>query len=546
MQTSRRPLARVRRALLAASVMSACSAALMLVVPMFALQLAETALPARSFELLGILVGIAAAVLLVAGIVDHARELVLLRAALWLGHTAGAAIIQTGLGSGAGDATLRERADALGRLRAVISGSRLPALIELPWTFAACGLLVLIHPTLAITCIAVLLLVLIMSALFRPGSPALDDAARRWLDAACRDRRRADADGLAGGLARRWELSNRRHIAEAYRTGRRLGRARAFVRSAGAAGLVVVMSVGGTLVVADGLLPGVVVAATLLVMRALFLLETVVAGADELRDARRAWRLLAALDLAEGLTEETKAGPGHVRLEAVDCAWPGQRRPALVGIDLDLAPGACIAIVGPRGSGKTTLAALIAGIVEPSAGRGTVDGEPITSRQRAAGRPIGYMADEPRLIGGSVTDSITGLTPDDAEGAMRAAQRAGVHDIIAALPEGFDTDVGDEGRALPMRTRRAVALARVFHGRPRLVVLDEPELALDDAGVVRLAGTLEAARREGIGLVLATADPRLLRITDRIVVLGGGRIQAELPSRHLLAASPAGDERLAA
>ena len=154
---------------------------------------------------------------------------------------------------------------------------------------------------------------------------------------------------------------------------------------------------------------------------------------------------------------------------------------------------------------------------------------------------------QPRLLAGSVLDNIAGFAAQGAEaGAARAAFLAGVHEMLAALPDGYETDVGEDGSALPVRVRRAVALARALHGNPRVVVLDEPELRLDEAGLGGLIRTLENLRRNGTSLVIATNEPRLLQLTDNIVLLSNGAVEAVLPSRQIsgqVAGQVAGQEK---
>ena len=117
----------------------------------------------------------------------------------------------------------------------------------------------------------------------------------------------------------------------------------------------------------------------------------------------------------------------------------------------------------------------------------------------------------------------------------RSAMRAGVHETLAGLPAGYDTQVGAGGSGLALRERRALALARAVHGSPRLVVLDEPELGLDGQSLRKLVRMMEALKTDGIALVVATQDPRLLGLMDQIVVLNGGAVQAIGPAAEVSA-----------
>ena len=205
------------------------------------------------------------------------------------------------------------------------------------------------------------------------------------------------------------------------------------------------------------------------------------------------------------------------------------------GVSLNLAPGECLGIVGPNGAGKSTLAVRIAGAILPTSGAADLDGIPIAKWQRGDGDPpVGYFPDDPLLIEGSIHENIARFGDASLISVAQAAMRAGVHETLHSLQSGYDTPVGPGGSGLALRERRAVALARAIHGSPRLVVLDEPEIGLDGVSVRRLIKVLEDLKAEGIGFAIATQDPRLLALTDKIVVvLNNGAVQTQGPSAEL-------------
>lgn len=222
---------------------------------------------------------------------------------------------------------------------------------------------------------------------------------------------------------------------------------------------------------------------------------------------------------------------GRIELRDVTVYHPGRKVPSLRGVSLTIEPGRCVGLVGANGSGKSTLAALLAGAIHPSHGSADLDGVPIVKWQRTgAATPIGYLPDEPILIEGSVHENIARFTEASLMAAAHAAMRAGVLDMLQALPSGFDTPVGPQGSGLALRERRAVALARALFGDPRIVVLDEPELGLDGAGLRRLQKTIEDLKSAGTTLILATQDPRLLQMCEDVAVLNQGVLQASGPA----------------
>ncbi len=516
MHTARQLLRQVRRALRAAMALSAGISTLMLAVPLFALHVFETVLPAASIELLAILGGMTAAAVAVAIVLHHARELVLLRAALWLDHVLGQSLIESASFRRAGTNDLRREADAVATLRGAIAEGRLWTVFELPFAAVACGIVALFDPMLGAAMAGLFgMLVILIAAGSWNGSfrdAEVADAHRRasgWLDAVTRNGARTI------GTARQWALRNGPHVARAYAFGRRLVLVRSLAWGLSIAGIVAILGFGAYLVVAGRLTPGALVAAAMLMAMAMAPLVRLATNLDRVIAARRAWATLEAMSAAPAV-----AAPSSNRIVFDNAAWtyPGGRTAVLSGISLAIAPGESLGIIGPVGAGKSALAAMIAG---------------------AAGHAeAGYMPDTPDLLEGSVRDNIAGFDPRLAAGAVRAAERAGVHDVIAALPDGYDTEAGEDGRALLMRARRAVAFARALCGHPNVIVLDEPELGLDEAGIKRLLTVFDRLRADGVSLVIATGEPRLLRTTDRVVILAAGRIAAELPSAQVVGNAP--------
>lgn len=539
MTSKRRPLTKARRALLTASLLSACISALMLWAPAFALQLLEAVVPAGSHELLLVLVAISAAVLLVAGILDQCREIVLLRAGLWLEHNLGGETLEQAIAEGTEDKDLRGQTRAISDVSAGLTNGSLGAILELPWSIAACVLVGVLHPGLAIACAGALLAMAMVHLVFAAGcrgAPSPDADAERWRAIAVREGRSLAAAGLGTALVRNWELANRRWIAGHYRFGLRQGLAAVGARAIAGAGLLVVMAAAAYLAISDGLALGSAIAAVLLMARALGTFEQSIRNWHHLRALRSGMRALADFerDKAAGVaTDQVRNGPGRIELENVVCAYPGAVEPAIEDVSLVIEPGECVGIWGGAGSGKSALAATIAGYLEPTHGRADIDGEPIASRQRSASRPpIGYMPDTPVLLPGTVRENIGCFSAESGAAVIDAASAIGVHDLLASLPLAYETQVGEDGRALSLRHRRAVALARAVFGERRLVVLDQPEIGLDDDGVARLLGALTVLCRGGVGLVIATSDARLLQISDRIVVLDRGRIAGVLPRQE--------------
>lgn len=347
--------------------------------------------------------------------------------------------------------------------------------------------------------------------------------------------------GASGGIARRWEHENRARTAKSYHLGWRFGSANALARVLQPAGIAAVATAGAYLVLTEILSPAAVVAAALLVMRAQSTIEQVIGGLQEFREARAGWRVLVEAEDSLAPTSSGLAGAaggrgGEISLEAVSMRLAGEQNRGLGNVNLRVEPGECVGVIGARGAGKSTLLRTIAGVAIPEAGRVSLDGRPLALHQRSmVSRAIGYMGESSGLLPGSVADNIAGFEDYSMDRVAAAAARAGVHAVLSALPQGYDSEAAGADCVLSLRQARAVCLARAFYGSPRVVVLDEPELGANAAEIAGLGAIVLGLRRDGVTVVLATAEPQLLRLTDRIAVMTAGTIESVLPSRQLSA-----------
>jgi PrtD family type I secretion system ABC transporter len=272
--------------------------------------------------------------------------------------------------------------------------------------------------------------------------------------------------------------------------------------------------------------------------RAVQPVEQLVGSWRMLTDARSALARLAELSKDFEGDEAPMAMPrpeGRIAVENMAYRARGSDTPILSGIALTLAPGEALAIIGPSGAGKSTLARLLTGVWAPTMGTVRLDGADVSYwPRRQLGPWIGYVPQDVELFDGAVADNIARLRKVDPEAVVAAAKRANAHEMILALPKGYDTPVGEQGALLSPGQRQRVALARALYGDPRLVVLDEPNSNLDGAGEIALAQALSALRKEGVTSVVVTHRPSLIAHVDKILVLAGGRIQQYGPAAQVM------------
>ena len=230
---------------------------------------------------------------------------------------------------------------------------------------------------------------------------------------------------------------------------------------------------------------------------------------------------------------------GALQLEDVVVWPPGCSEPTLRKVSFALAPGEVLGVVGSSGSGKSTLARVAIGAWRPYSGKVRLDGAEIESYGRdEIGPYLGYLPQEVELFEGTVAENIARFGELDAVSVVEAARRAGVHEMILGLPDGYETQLGPQGCVLSGGQRQRIGLARALYRSPVLVVLDEPNANLDSAGEDALIGAVQTLKSLGSTVILVSHRPKVLRDVDYLLLLKSGvpalmRSRIRPAARHL-------------
>jgi ATP-binding cassette subfamily C exporter for protease/lipase/ATP-binding cassette subfamily C protein EexD len=362
--------------------------------------------------------------------------------------------------------------------------------------------------------------------------------ASQYVESSLRNAEVLQALGMTDNLLRRWRVLQNRVAAiqtSASRSSVGFTSGTKIVRQSIQ---ILMLSLGAYLVLSQQASAGIMIATTVLLGRAVQPVEQLVGSWRMLTDARAAYARLLELSKDFEQLEPRMAMPkpeGRLVAEMLSYRVPRTETPVLSGIALSLAPGEALAIIGPSAAGKSTLARVLTGVWAPSTGTVRLDGADIARWPREHLGPwIGYVPQDVELFDGSVADNIARLGKVESGAVVAAAKRANAHEMILTLPEGYDTQVGEQGVRLSPGQRQRVALARALYGNPRLVVLDEPNSNLDGAGEIALAQALSGLRSEGVTSVVVTHRPSLIAHVDKILVLGAGRVQQYGPAAEVM------------
>jgi ATP-binding cassette, subfamily C, bacterial exporter for protease/lipase len=228
---------------------------------------------------------------------------------------------------------------------------------------------------------------------------------------------------------------------------------------------------------------------------------------------------------------------GLLTVEALAAAAPGSPAPIIRGVQFGLRPGEAVAVVGPSASGKTTLARLLVGLWPAASGKVRLDGADVFNwNKEELGPHIGYLPQGVELIEGTLAENIARFGEIDMIKVEAAARAVGLHEVILALPQGYESQVGRDGAILSGGQRQRVGLARAIYGDPVFIVLDEPNSSLDEAGDAALASTLQQLKSRGATLVVMTHRTSVLAVVDKMLVLRDGQMQGFGPRDEVLAA----------
>lgn len=537
----------LRQAVVAVAAFSFFINLLMLVPPIFMLQMYDRVLSSGSVETLVMLLIVAVGLLIVLGMLEWSRNRVLVRA--------GGRLDQM-LSSRLFDATfiraLRRPDNAttqplqdLTTLRQFMTGQGVFAFFDAPWTPLFLLFIFLLHPWLGIfaTIAAVILFIMAYTneVITRKPLGAANSQYNKESDFTNKNLRNAEvleAMGMTGRLRERWRAMHNDVLSLQAVASDRSANLTSASKSLRMIAQVGILALGAYLAVEQVITPGVMIAASIIMARALAPVDQAMHAWRGFIGARNAWQRLD--ELLNSTPQRTKhmdlpSPQGRISVENLVVVPPGGRTPALRGINLDLEPGSTLGVIGPSAAGKSTLARALVGVWPSYAGAVRIDGAEIEHWNREQiGAHIGYLPQDVELFDGTVAENIARFGEVDSRKVVEAARKTGLHEMILRLPDGYDTHIGINSGALSAGQRQRVALARAVYGNPRLVVLDEPNSNLDQAGDEALIDAIRNLREDGCTVVMIAHRPAILSGIEQVLVLRDGKVATLGPRQEVL------------
>ncbi len=520
---------------------------LMLTTPIYMLQIYDRVLTSRNITTLIMLSLLAAALLAIGSYLNHVRSRVAERMAMHFDERMGRAVFaaEFRLGGGANTAMPGSLVADLDKVRKFLSGSGLTGLFDIPWVPLFILLLAILHPLLGATAAGAAGLLLLIDFIsgwtsrsrIGDGTEAIGDADR-FFSTALRQRDVVQAMNMGPAIGQRWQqrrLSGLGSLIEGSDITSTFRAISAYIRQLAQMAMI---GFGAYLAVYDVITPGVIVAGSIICARALGPLGQSINTVKLGRDALSAYRRLC--QATGDMIDHAKLTPlpkprGRLAVMDATVTFEGQPTPALRDIAFNVEPGGSLGIVGPAGSGKSVLARLLVGSLAPSQGQVVLGGHDLYREDHGRlSAHIGYVAQRPSMIDGSVLDNITRFQDISLGKAAWASNRVGLHAVIEKLPRGYETPIRDAAKRLTPSQLRMIEFARVICSDPALIVLDKPDAGLDGAGAEALLKLIAFGRQDGRILVVASDRPAFVRDFDNLLVLWNGVMEGIIKPEKLL------------
>jgi ATP-binding cassette subfamily C protein len=533
---------------------------LMLVTPLYSLQVLDRVIGGGNLDTLLMLSLIIAFIYFIYTLLQIARSFTLIKIGEWLDNKLSPVIFAYSISASATkvNTASSQMLRDFQTVKTFLTSTGINTLFDAPWSIIYIVIIFMIHPYIGIVTILGTIIILFF-AFFNAvatnrtlgESAELSVKAMGQADIANRNAEAVEAMGMIENVKRNWAKFNENSLIKQSLAGYRnevISNFSKFIRNlmqmavTGTGAYVVVTSNGADMTT------GGMIASSIIVGRALAPFENAIVMWKTISSAMKSYKNLNGFFdkfQARDQGEPISSVNGNLVIEnlcyeisvptltktrvTINPLMPSVApKPQLIlkNISFSIKAGEILAIIGPSGAGKSTLAKLIIGVWQASSGTIKLDDQDVyTWNRQNFGEHVGYLPQGIELFSGSVKQNIARMSEkENPEMVIKVAKMCGAHEMILRLPKGYDTDIGVGGENLSAGQRQRIGLARAFYGNPKLVVLDEPNANLDEAGELALSNTLKSAKKEAISVIVISHRPSILSRTDKIMIIQDGII----------------------
>lgn len=531
---------RISAVLKTVALFSIVASGLMLVIPLFTLQVLDRVISTRSIDTLLVLSVGAIGVLLIIALINLIRERIMINVANDLNAELWPEIFRAVIKDNALKAK-HDKGDVLNQLQQVkhfLTSSAFFNLFELPWIPLFVVILFSFNATLGGIVLASIAAMLILSFVGELISrPRHDDASklhvanRNNLDSYLRNAETIEAMGMSSQVEQLYFDQQQSLRQKEIRSESLLASLHSMARLVRMSLNVLLTAVGGWLVVDGQITTGVMIAGLIIGIKAVSPMENIMGNWKSLMLARQLYNQLkqnlSAAEYERSNHAISVVPVGDLTISNLVYVPASSNKAVIRGINYQVKAGSVLGITGPNGSGKSTFLKLAMGLLKPTSGHVQINDLEVSQLNRELfGYHIGYLKQDTALFPGTVAENISRLQPAAIDEIIRAAKMAGAHDLIMSLPQGYDTPLYDGGLNLSGGQRQMIAIARALFGDPRLVILDEPTAMLDLDETEQVAGMLKRLRQAGITTIVVSHQSRLLKEANDVLVIRQGAVDS--------------------
>ena len=521
---------------------------LMLVPPLYMLQLYDRVLTSRSEDTLIMLTGIVVVLFITMALLEIVRSKILVKVGNKLDSILSKRVFDSLFelaNKHPGKASSMPLRD-LTSIRQFMTGNGLFAFFDAPWIPIYVGVLFLFHPMFGYFAIFAIIVLVIFTIVNEYSTKeklseanSLSRASTMFVDSNLRNAEVVNAMGMKDTIRFKWEEKYFGFLNAQNSASNKAGIWSNLSKSSRLLFQSLILGIGGYLAIIMEVTPGMMIAGSIILGRALAPLDLIVNSWKGFSSARTSYHRLDALlnDFPKDKEYMSLPAPkGEIILENVAVMPPGSKQPSIKGISMKIDEGDVVGIIGPSAAGKSSLVRIILGLWPLAAGKARLDKADIYQwDKQELGQYIGYLPQDVELFEGTISQNISRFGELDSKKVVAAAQIAGVHEMILRLPDGYDTVIGAGGATLSGGQRQRVGFARAVYNDPVLVVLDEPNSNLDEQGEFALIQAVKTLKENNTTVVIVTHRPSILQVTNKIAVIKQGVLELYGNTNEVLA-----------